>query len=222
MGAWRVNKLDTITMRGLLPPNFADRPEAIAASKAIALEYQRVYKTASRVLVFADISKIPEQWLDLYAVDMHVDYYDFDLPLPQKQELVRQSIKIHKEKGTAWAVQKIAEIAFGAAYTKEWFEYGGDPYYFKIYTSNPLATPEVARKFRLALETVKNVRSWLEGIIRHQISRAPVPVAVRPVRTRVIRVQPYRLDVAGGTVAAGAAVRPSRARHISIPPKGDT
>lgn len=159
-----MNKLDSITMRDLLPPNFKHDPDAIAASAAVAPDYHRLYALAGQAVVLANIGNLAEEWLDLLAADMHVDYYDITLPIEKKQELVRQSIPMHRKKGTPWAVEELIRIVFGEGHVEEWFEYGGEPYYFRVYSTNKLATPEDARKFRVALESVKNLRSALEGI----------------------------------------------------------
>lgn len=160
-----MNRLDSITMRDLLPPNFKYDPDAVAASEAIAPAYHRLYAVAGQAVVLANVDNLAEAWLDLLAVDMHVDYYDATLPAPQKRELVKQSIPMHKKKGTPWAVEELIRIVFGEGRVEEWWEYGGEPYHFRVHSTNPLATPEAARKFRAALESAKNLRSALDDIL---------------------------------------------------------
>jgi len=160
-----MSNLDNVTMRDLLPPNFQYDPDAIAASEAISQDYQRIYALASQAVVFSNIDNLAENWLDLLAVDLNVDYYDTTLPVEAKRELVRKSIPMHRKKGTPWAVEELIRIVFGEGYVEEWWEYGGEPYHFRVLSSNPLATPEAARNFRAALESAQNLRSSLDDIL---------------------------------------------------------
>ena len=85
-----MRNLSNITMRDLLPPNLKDDPDAIAASAAIAPEYWRIFRMAPAAIVFSNIENLSSEWVDLLAVDLHVDYYDKMLPIEARRELVRQ------------------------------------------------------------------------------------------------------------------------------------
>jgi hypothetical protein len=47
---------------------------------------------------------------------------------------------------------------------EEWFEYGGQPYHFKVLTTNTSATTTDVQRFTRAVESVKNARSVLEAV----------------------------------------------------------
>lgn len=101
--------------------------------------------------------------LDELAWQFHTDFYDKSLNFHRRKELVRQSIKFHRTKGTPQAVIDILKTSFPSdTQLLEWFQYGGDPYHFKIITSSALSVNMDA--FMRALSTVKNVRSRLEAI----------------------------------------------------------
>ena len=160
-----MNKLDDVTLLDLLPPNLKRDPDAIAASAALADEYKRIYNLASKAVVFANIENLAESWLDLLAVDMHVDYYVETLPIDKKRELVIKSIPLHRKKGTPWAVEELIGLVFGDGRVEEWWEYGGEPYHFRVRSFNPLTTPEDVQRFTIAVNSVKNLRSVLEDVI---------------------------------------------------------
>lgn len=160
-----MRRLDDVTLRDLLPPSFQNDPDAVAASKAVESHYHRLYQAASAAMVFSNLDNLPESWLDELANDMHVDFYDFSLPIESRRELVRQSIPMHRKKGTPWAVNELVRIVFGDGHVEEWFEYGGEPYHFRVYSANHLATPEDAKRFMAALGSVKNLRSVLDDIL---------------------------------------------------------
>ena len=56
------------------------------------------------------------------------------------------------------------EIIFGDGYMEEWFQYGGDPHYFRAHTTNPSITAGNVREFLHTLSTVKRLSSWLEAV----------------------------------------------------------
>lgn len=159
-----MRNLDDVTLLDLLPSTMRNDPDAIAAAQAISPEYWRLRKLAPKVVVTANIDGLAEKWLDLLANDMHVDFYDHLLPIEKKRELVSQSIQMHRRKGTPWAVDELIRIVFGGGNVEEWFEYGGQPYHFKIYVPNPLTTADDAKRFLAALDSVKNLRSALDEI----------------------------------------------------------
>lgn len=100
--------------------------------------------------------------VDELAWQFHCDYYDQTADIETKKNLVKQSIKIHRTKGTPQAVIDLLKTAFPSdTILLEWFEYGGKPHHFKIITSNFDGYDE--EKFMRALNSVKNARSYLEG-----------------------------------------------------------
>lgn len=160
-----MRKLGDVTLRDLLPPSLQSDPDAIAASQAISGHYHRLYQIAPAAMVFSNLDNLPESWLDELANDTHIDFYDRSLPVESKRNLVRQSIPMHRKKGTPWAVEELVRIVFGEGRVEEWFEYGGEPYHFRVYSANHLATPEDAKRFMAALASVKNLRSVLDDIL---------------------------------------------------------
>lgn len=101
--------------------------------------------------------------LDELAWQFHVDFYDKTSDFEVKKRLVKQSIQIHKKKGTPQAVMDLLNTAFPSdTIVIEWFDYGGDPYHFKILTSS--IDEDKKATFIKALNSVKNTRSYLEAI----------------------------------------------------------
>lgn len=97
------------------------------------------------------------------AWQFHCDYFDPDADIETKKAVVKESIKIHRRKGTPQAVIDLLKAAFASeTYLYEWFQYGGEPYHFKIVTSS-LNGVDV-NSFLKALNSVKNARSYLDGI----------------------------------------------------------
>lgn len=101
--------------------------------------------------------------LDELAWQFHVDFYDKTLDFHRRKEIVRQAIKIHRIKGTPQAVLDLLKTSFPSdTQLLEWFTYGGEPYHFKIITST-LNNVNMG-SFLRALNSVKNARSYLDGV----------------------------------------------------------
>ena len=119
-----------------------------------------------RVLIYPVIDELPSDLVDALAVQLHCDFYDYKLSLRQRREIVKQSIAWHRIKGTPAAVEMLCRVLFKNSSTKEWYEYGGDPYFFRmvmdISDGTEDASREVIQLLKKAIEAGKNVRSWLE------------------------------------------------------------
>lgn len=119
---------------------------------------------AKMALVYSRIDVLPEDIIDLLAWQLHVDTYDTAAEISIKREQVRQSISLHKKRGTPYAVRSAIEIVFSKSVLQEWFLYGGKPYCFKVLLE---AAPKKKAIYTELLRTIfaaKNVRSWLEKI----------------------------------------------------------
>lgn len=153
-----------IKLIDLIPPNLREDENVRAAAEAIDSELQAVTELMPSVAILHHIDTLDEQWIDELAWQFHVDFYDPNLPIEQKRELVKNSLAWHRRKGTPSAVAELITTIFGSGQVAEWYEYGGQPGYFKVTTSDPSATNERAREFLAAINSVKNTRSWLESI----------------------------------------------------------
>jgi phage tail P2-like protein len=108
---------------------------------------------------------VPESVLDILAWQFNVDWYEPESDIETKREAINDALIIKKTQGTPAAVQRVVEIYFGNGRVEEWFDYGGDPYYFRVVTNNPLATGAQAALLIKAVNSVKNLRSRLESVI---------------------------------------------------------
>ena len=148
----------------LLPVNLQNDPDIIAASIALDNSTSRLSVAIEKLRMKSDIDNAGEEVIDMLAYQRHVDYYDASLSLEKKRAIVKNARLTHRVKGTRLAVETLVADVFSAAELQEWFEYGGDPYKFKIVLEY---TPEVAAEIselRQLIDTVKNLRSELEAI----------------------------------------------------------
>lgn len=157
-------KLENVRLIDLLPANLKKDKDMIAATKSIDNNFFNLIKNINSVFVFPNIDKLKEEILDALAIELHVDFYDATLEYERKVQLVQNSIKWHRQKGTPGAVQELIESLFGDGEIVEWFDYDGEPFFFKIVTTNTQLTSTKVNEFTRALESVKNVRSHLEKV----------------------------------------------------------
>jgi phage tail P2-like protein len=162
-----VRDIQSITLRELLPPSIADDPDIVASAESIDAELRT---TTGYIPDVAIIKRLRNReidnplLLDILAWGLHVDFYDPDLPIEVKQELVANSLDWHTRKGTPSVVEEIVTEVIADAEVSEWFEYGGKPYTFKVGTESEDVSVQALQKLLDAIFSVKNTRSWLEAI----------------------------------------------------------
>ena len=149
----------------ILPPYLAKNPKTQALSYALNGAMQRLLDYSRNISVYASIDTLPEQILDLLAVELNTQYYDDSFDVKIKRNLVKNTLKWYMTTGTLAAVEEAVAAVFGNGEVKEWFDYGGEPYHFKIYTSNINTTDEMIQQITDIVSSVQNVRSQLDEVI---------------------------------------------------------
>lgn len=110
------------------------------------------------------IDELSEDELDALAWELNIFWYDKGASIDVKRELVKSSDQVYRKLGTKWAVENVISAYFGDGYIREWNEYGGEPGYFRVFSSNPSITNELLNQFLNILGKVKRHSSKLEGI----------------------------------------------------------
>lgn len=109
------------------------------------------------------IENMNDAQLDEMAWEFNIDWWDSSFSLETKRSVIKTCYRVHEKRGTKWAVEELITSAFGMGKVTEWFEYGGDPYWFKIQTSATL-TKNGMLYFLNMIDKVKNARSHVEII----------------------------------------------------------
>lgn len=110
------------------------------------------------------IDELSEEELDALAWELNIFWYDKGASIDVKRELVKSSDQVYRKLGTKWAVENVISAYFGDGYIREWNEYGGEPGYFRVFSSNPNITNTLLDQFLNILNKVKRHSSKLEGI----------------------------------------------------------
>lgn len=156
--------IHNVSLLDILPPNLAAEKNVRAAALAIDGELAKVTETIQLLALDYNVDDLPEEWVNELAWQSRVDFYDTSLPLEIRRDLVKKSDSWKRRKGTPSAVEELVTSIFSFGKVEEWWEYGGAPYTFRVVTTNPAATTDMAEQFIAAVESVKNKRSRLESV----------------------------------------------------------
>ncbi|MFD5019999.1 phage tail protein I [Paenibacillus sp. NPDC058367] len=134
-------------------------------SSALSYQFQEIAAEIINVLIYSQIDKQPSEVLDILAWQFGADWYDSNAEIEIKRKAIKDVLYLARIRGTPEAVRRVIEIYFGDGRVEEWFDYGGEPGYFRVVTTNTAATSEQAERFAKAINSVKRLSAWLETII---------------------------------------------------------
>lgn len=157
--------INIVSLKELLPSSIASDPDVLAAAEAIDAELRKATQCIPSVSIIPRMREIVNSTIiDLLAWQFHVDFYDPKYPLEKRRELVCKALDWHTRKGTPSAVEEVVTAVFADAVVEEWWEWGGEPYWFRITTADALEDEKAVAGLVAAIWSVKNTRSWLDGI----------------------------------------------------------
>lgn len=175
-----------------LPQSLTHDPKMVALAKAAEAEL-KVSGLTDSVLIYSRIEELSEDLLDLLAYDLHCDWYDYRYPVEVKRNILKNNIKIHRKLGTKYAVEKALADVYSTAKVKEWFEYNGSPFCFKV-TVNVSQTgidEKTTKEIEAKMKFYKNVRSHCDGVFyRMDAPRATTLAAARLLLGGGVKVKP--------------------------------
>ena len=150
----------------LLPPN--------ASALERDAEQVSAQRSADIPVVLSSLwnaDKCDARWLGWLAWALSVDVWEADWSEDQKRNVLRESMAIHRVKGTVGAVRRaLGALGFDIDIT-EWFEYGGTPHTFRldataddIFASGRAVNVSLLDLIADVIENVKPVRSHLDKL----------------------------------------------------------
>lgn len=158
------HSLSAQNLMATLPQVLQNDPDLAALASSIADILAKRKEEIRRVAIYSRIDDLPEDLLDILAYDFKVDWYNPDYPIEVKRALLKSNWNVHRRLGTKWAVENIITTYFGDGYVDEWFQYGGDPGHFRVYSSNPSLNENKFAEFLSLLSKVKRASSQLDGV----------------------------------------------------------
>lgn len=164
-----MNSAHALTSENLLRalPEALQNDESMSAlATSIAQVLAQRPEEIQRLSIYPHIDELPEELLDILAYDFKVDWWDGDYTLEEKRRTLKDSWRVHRMMGTRAAVEAAISAIYPETSVEEWFEYGGEPYHFKLQIDASNADIG-SQRHRRVLERVnfyKNLRSHLDGI----------------------------------------------------------
>lgn len=193
-----MSDLRTTRLIDLLPPNLRKNPDLLAAAAAIDQGFFDVVDTVAYTLILADVDNLPEPMLDHLMWQFHITFEEgagLAETVEEKRRFVKNALRIHKLKGTKRALEMAIELLDMRGIITEWFEYGGDPYHFRIDLLE-VTTKGLSEEIILLLEKLinayKNRRSWLEAINVFLTGRGKMYIASAMQAGEEITVYPWQ------------------------------
>ena len=112
--------------------------------------------------IYARIDELPEDLLDILAIDFDVLWYEFNYDLETKRRLIKESFYVHRHLGTIGATKQALCAVWPHTDIEEWFEYDGDPYYFRVLIEANSTQPIHVEKILDTIRQYQSIRSHLE------------------------------------------------------------
>jgi len=134
----------------------------LVSTLAYALE--KMAASADIATLYPNIDSMPESMLDILAKDFDVYWYNYGWTVEQKRESIKNAGYVHRHAGTNAAVVSALTAVYPSTILQEWFQYGGEPYHFRIITSGDPENQDWYNKVIELVLLMKNARSVLDSI----------------------------------------------------------
>ncbi|MBR0249507.1 MAG: phage tail protein I [Synergistaceae bacterium] len=115
-------ELEVISLQDVIPYSITGDKNVQAILKSVDPQLQEVSQSVREAFILSRFDELPENVIDLLAWQWHVDFYEPELPIATKRELVRESISWHRKKGTKAAIISALEKLDFVPTIKEWYE----------------------------------------------------------------------------------------------------
>ena len=149
----------------------------------------------SALLLWGGIDTAKESVLDHLAYHLHVDEYDTSYPIDIKRRMIKQSIPVHKHKGTPYAVKTAIATVYESGQLEEWWDYGGTPYRFRVSgITDPLTGAADIRRLLTLINSAKNKRSWLDYVQFKRSTATENHIAMLKSTVKTIDVYPAAVE----------------------------
>lgn len=158
-------KLQDSQITQILPEYLSESESSVQAlSFALHKAVERLIRHCGNISVFSAVDSASGNILDLLAEELDTQYYDDSLPIDAKRKLIQNTLSWYMGTGTPGAVEELVTAVYGHGEVEEWFEYGGEPYFFRISITNMEVKPGQNKEFRHILSKIKRLSAHLDAI----------------------------------------------------------
>ena len=164
-----------------LMPEILRTPESEAISYAISEGLKKLLDDAKRISLYGEISQVPDEVLDAMAAESRTQYYDPGASRKIREDMVRQTFGWYMHGGTSSIISEYLATLYGGGQVEEWYDYGGEPYFFKaivIVAEETVLPAGSSKEIIRRINGYKNVRSWLEALIFRISFEVQIPIEI--------------------------------------------
>ena len=154
-------------------------PEIQALSYALQQQFKKLKAYADKTQCYSDVDDLAEDILDYFAVEMRSMYYEQNLDIQKKRDIVTNTMKWYTHAGTPATVEEMVAVIFGSGQVVEWFDYDEPPFTpgtFDIITSARL-TPDIIDQLNWMIQKAKNVRSHVRRVLINREAHSSIHLA---------------------------------------------
>lgn len=193
-----------------------------ALAYALQIEKRRIMAMADRTRTLAMIEQLPEDILDVLAVELRSPYYTDDMSVEKKRTIIKDTLVWFYHAGTPFAVTEMAAAIFGSGQVVEWFDFDPNdgeivPGEFDLETSAELQDPtEFMAQIAPIINRVKNTRSHLRVVRFLRLIHVPVSLAILPQHYTVKPVSNVITETKEAGPVIGAAAFPQASPAVTI------
>ncbi len=121
--------------------------------------------------------KCPAHVLPWLAWEMSVDVWNENWAEEIRREVIKASLHVHKRKGTIGALKTALSALNLNLKVEEWFEFGGDPYTFRVFIEVMSAGFDILKldEVMAVIMASKNARSHLTSLQAFLTTRTETP-----------------------------------------------
>ncbi len=172
--------LDNLNLNDLIPSSIKSDIEVQNCVTTLNNEFNLIKDAIDNINIYSAIDTLPMEIVQLLAWQFNVNSEAKGWLLTstdaEKRELVKNSIRLHRTKGTKYAIEEVLRIVGFEGEIQEWYDYGGHPYHFKIKITSYKGLDEgILRRLNGLIREYKNARSFLEDIAFSSAVKGDVP-----------------------------------------------
>ncbi len=198
----------------LLPPN---EPQLLKFLETI-------YEKALEKSDLSSIDTLPKTAPSelLLELGRNFDMEIAGLSQEEMRKLLGSAMFIHKNSGTPSALKKALKSVFENVEIQEWFEYGGEPFTFRVKVSSSIKGngKETFILLDSLIQKFKNVRSILDGVEYELYCKNKDFNANLSLSSESLSVYPYQVkdveNISRGSVGSAVCVYESLMSNISL------
>ena len=147
----------------LVSQSLLEDEKAKQVCEVINIELQRLMTNINFAESAYDVDNATEAVLEHIAWQLNSELFFLGSTIEEKRQLVKETIQLHRRKGTKYAVEHAIQLIIPTAKVEEWFEYDlTKPYHFKVLNADRRTLKEILIIISL-INIMKSLRSWLDN-----------------------------------------------------------